>query len=49
MCEYNLNGICFDPSKKEKGIVARPCEKCIKQNFIETPDKEKEYINPVFL
>jgi hypothetical protein len=48
MCEYNLNGICFDPSKKSKGFVAIKCDNCPKQNFTETPDDKKEYISPVF-
>jgi hypothetical protein len=48
MCEYNLNGICFDPEKNEDGFVAHKCEHCHKQNFTETPDAREEYIHPVF-
>jgi len=47
-CEYYYNGICFDPERKEKGIVAQKCDHCPKQNFRETPDPEEEYIHPVF-
>jgi len=48
MCEYCINGICFDPDKKKKGFVAQECNNCPKQNFRETPDPKEEYIHPVF-
>jgi hypothetical protein len=48
MCEHNLNGICFDPARKAKGLVAIKCDMCPKQNFVEAPDPEKEYIHPLF-
>lgn len=48
MCEYLMNGICFDPDKHKKGFVAMKCDKCPKQNMTELPNSEKEYIHPVF-
>lgn len=48
MCIYSFNGICFDPDKKKEGIVAQKCEHCPKQNFVEEPNAELEYIHPVF-
>jgi hypothetical protein len=43
-----MNGICFDPAKKQKGMVAVKCGKCPKQDMTEQPSKEREYIHPAF-
>jgi hypothetical protein len=48
MCQYLFNGVCFDPDKHKKGYVANKCDHCPKQNMIEEPDAEIEYIHPVF-
>ncbi len=48
MCMYSFNGVCFDPDKKKKGFVAQRCDKCPKQNLVEEPNAELEYIHPVF-
>jgi hypothetical protein len=48
MCEYLMNGICFDPKKHQKGFVAQKCDHCPKQNMTEMPNAEIEYIHPVF-
>ena len=48
MCMYELNGICLDPEKNEKGIIGIRCYGCHKKDFCEEPDPEIEYIHPVF-
>jgi len=48
MCEYLMNGICFDPAKRQRGVVALKCDKCPKQDMTELPSAEREYIHPVF-
>ncbi len=27
-CEYSLNGLCFNPAKLQRGILAMPCTEC---------------------